>query len=34
LEEVPEQVKKEMKFHFVQRMDEVIALALKKKPKQ
>jgi len=34
LEEVPEQVKKEMKFHFVQRMDEVIALALKKKPKK
>jgi ATP-dependent Lon protease len=34
LEEVPEQVKKEIKFHFVQRMDEVIALALKKKPKK
>jgi ATP-dependent Lon protease len=29
LEEVSEQVKKEMKFHFVQRMDEVIKLALK-----
>jgi predicted ATP-dependent protease len=29
LEEVPEQAKKDMKFHFVQRMDEVIKLALK-----
>jgi ATP-dependent Lon protease len=34
LEEVPEQVKKDMEFHFVQRMDEVIDLALKKKPKK
>jgi ATP-dependent Lon protease len=34
LEEVPEQVKKDMQFHFVQRMDEVIQLALKKKPKK
>ena len=34
LEEVPEQVKKDMKFHFVQRMDEVIRLALKPKAKQ
>ena len=29
LEEVPEQVKKGMKFHFVQKMDEVIQIALK-----
>ncbi len=29
LEEVPDQVKKEMKFHFVQKMDEVIQIALK-----
>jgi ATP-dependent Lon protease len=34
LEEVPEEVKKSMKFHFVQRMDEVIDLALQKKPKK
>jgi ATP-dependent Lon protease len=34
LEEVPEQAKKDMQFHFVQRMDEVIQLALKKKPKK
>jgi ATP-dependent Lon protease len=34
LEEVPERVKKDMKFHFVQRMDEVIDLALQKKPKK
>jgi ATP-dependent Lon protease len=34
LEEVPEQVKKEMQFHFVQRMDEIIPLALKEKPKK
>jgi len=34
LEEVPEQVKKEMQFHFVQRMDEIIHLALKEKPKK
>jgi ATP-dependent Lon protease len=34
LEEVPEQVKKDMKFHFVQRMDEVIDLALQKRPKK
>ncbi len=34
LEEVPEQAKKDMKFHFVQRMDEVINLALQKKPKK
>lgn len=32
LEEVPEQGKKDMKFHFVQRMDEVIQIALKPKP--
>jgi ATP-dependent Lon protease len=29
LEEVPDQVKKDMKFHFVQKMDEVIQIALK-----
>ena len=34
LEEVPEEVKKRMKFHFVQRMDEVMDLALQKKPKK
>jgi ATP-dependent Lon protease len=34
LEEVPEEVKKGMKFHFVQRMDEVIDLALQKRPKK
>ena len=34
LEEVPEQVKKDMKFHFVQRMDEVIQLSLKERPKK
>jgi ATP-dependent Lon protease len=34
LEEIPEQVKKDMKFHFVQRMDEVIHLALTEKPKK
>jgi ATP-dependent Lon protease len=34
LEEVPEQVKKDMKFHFVQRMDEVIQIALKPEPKK
>jgi ATP-dependent Lon protease len=34
LEEVPEEVKKRMKFHFVQRMDEIIDLALQKKPKK
>ena len=34
LEEVPEQAKKDMQFHFVQRMDEVIQLALKRKPKK
>ena len=33
LEEVPEQIRKEMRFHFVQRMDEVIRIALKPKPK-
>jgi ATP-dependent Lon protease len=32
LEEVPEQVKKNLKFHFVQKMDEVIQIALKPKP--
>jgi ATP-dependent Lon protease len=32
LQEVPEKVKKDMKFHFVQRMDEVIRIALKPKP--
>ncbi|MBM4330218.1 MAG: endopeptidase La [Deltaproteobacteria bacterium] len=31
LDEVSEQVKKDLKFHFVKRMDEVIELALKKK---
>jgi len=34
LEEIPEQVKKDLKFHFVQRMDEVVRLALKEKPKK
>jgi ATP-dependent Lon protease len=34
LEEVPEQVKKDMQFHFVQRMDEIIPLALKEKSKK
>jgi ATP-dependent Lon protease len=33
LEEIPEQVKKDLKFHFVQRMDEVIRLALKEDSK-
>ena len=33
LEEVPEQIKKDMKFYFVQRMDEVIRIALKPEPK-
>jgi len=33
LEEVPESVKKEMKFHFAQKMDEVIDLALCEEPK-
>ncbi len=33
LEEVPEQVKKDLKFHFVQKMDEVIHIALKPKKK-
>jgi ATP-dependent Lon protease len=32
LEEVSEQVRKEMKFHFVQKMDEVIQIALKPEP--
>jgi ATP-dependent Lon protease len=32
LEEVPEQVKKDLKFHFVQKMDEVIQIALKPGP--
>ena len=32
LEEVSEQVRKEMKFHFVQKMDEVIQFALKPEP--
>ncbi|HYB19814.1 MAG TPA: endopeptidase La [Thermodesulfobacteriota bacterium] len=32
LQEVPEQIKKDMKFHFVQRMDEVIQIALKPQP--
>jgi ATP-dependent Lon protease len=31
LEEIPEAVKKEMKFHFVQTMDEIIPLALREK---
>ncbi len=34
LQEVPEQIKKDMEFHFVQRMDEVIALALTDKSKK
>ena len=34
LEEIPEEIKKEMKFNFVHRMDEVIAIALEKKPKK
>ena len=34
LEEVPGEVKKSMKFHLVQRMDEVIDLALQKKPRK
>jgi len=34
MEEVPEPVKKDMKFHFVQRMDEVLQLALREKPKK
>jgi len=34
LEEVPEPVRKDMKFHFVQRMDEVIQLTLKDKVKK
>jgi ATP-dependent Lon protease len=32
LEELSEQVRKEMKFHFVQKMDEVIQIALKPEP--
>jgi ATP-dependent Lon protease len=31
LEEIPEPIKKEMKFHFVQTMDEIIPLALREK---
>lgn len=31
LEDIPEEVKKEIKFHFVQRMDEVIPIALQEK---
>ncbi|MDI6754681.1 MAG: endopeptidase La [Thermodesulfobacteriota bacterium] len=34
LDEVSEQVKKDLKFHFVKRMDEVIELALKEKAKK
>jgi ATP-dependent Lon protease len=34
LQEIPEQVKKDMQFHFVQRMDEVIQFALKAKPQK
>jgi ATP-dependent Lon protease len=34
LEEVPEEIKKEMKFHFVQRMDEIIPIALKNNRKK
>lgn len=34
LDEVSEQVKKDLKFHFVKRMDEVIDLALKEKGKK
>jgi ATP-dependent Lon protease len=34
LDEVPEQVKKDLKFHFVQRMDEISRIALKGKPKK
>jgi ATP-dependent Lon protease len=33
LEEVPEQIKKDLSFHFVQRMDEVIQIALQPKTK-
>ncbi len=34
LEEVPEQIKKDLKFYFVQRMDEISRIALKGKPKK
>jgi ATP-dependent Lon protease len=33
-EEIPEEVKKNMKFHFVHRMDEIIPIALSKKNKK
>jgi ATP-dependent Lon protease len=33
LEEVPERIKKDLTFHFVQKMDEVIRIALKAEPK-
>jgi ATP-dependent Lon protease len=32
LEEIPDPIKREMKFHFVQKMDEIIPLALKEVP--
>jgi ATP-dependent Lon protease len=31
LEEIPEAIKKEMEFHFVQKMDEIIPLALRER---
>jgi ATP-dependent Lon protease len=31
LEEIPDPIKKEMKFHFIQKMDEIIPLALREK---
>jgi ATP-dependent Lon protease len=34
LEEIPEAIKKEMKFHFVQKMDEIIPLALREPPRR
>jgi ATP-dependent Lon protease len=34
LEEIPETIKKEMEFHFVQKMDEIIPLALREPPRR
>lgn len=34
LEDIPEEVKREIKFHFVQRMDEVIQIALQENPRK
>jgi len=34
LEEIPEAIKKEMEFHFVQKMDEIIPLALREPPRR